>query len=510
MTPNIITKIAGPPGTGKTTSLLNHVDKLLESGVQPEDIVFTTFTKAGVNEAINRACARFGFPPARFHGFRTIHSLAYQNMPERGAVMATSDWIALGRSLGVSFSLRFSDEVYSSTGRTRGDYMLGLWSLGRVRLLPDLPSCFAQRRQMLDEHVDVTFAEFEHFVKSVAAYKEDYGKSDFTDMLENYLADGPDLHVPYVIVDEAQDLSPLQWAVIRKICRQAKRIIVAGDDDQCIHEWNGADPQPFMDLSASNYRVLPQSYRIPLSVHQMASKIIWRVKNRLPKEYEPRAEIGAVTRIADPFTLDMSRGSWLLLARNNASLESYANICRSKGLLFSSIAGGGVPPSMKHAIDSWFTLQHGGKISKESASDLYNWMSARNRVAWGAKTKLGEIPRGDYSYKELSEKAGLLTPLSLDWSQALDKIPPEARAYLKLVGKKEGLQGSPRITISTIHGAKGGEADNVVVMPDMTHRTFESFKRQPDPEHRVFYVAVTRAKSNLFIIQPKDIKTYPL
>ena len=70
-------RIFGPPGTGKTTTLLNMVDKALESGVRPMDIAFLAFTKKAATEAKERAAARFGLDPKEdLANFRTLHSLA--------------------------------------------------------------------------------------------------------------------------------------------------------------------------------------------------------------------------------------------------------------------------------------------------------------------------------------------------------------------------------------------------------------------------------------------------
>jgi len=60
----------------------------------------------------------------------------------------------------------------------------------------------------------------------------------------------------------------------------------------------------------------------------------------------------------------------------------------------------------------------------------------------------------------------------------------------------------PRIKLSTIHGAKGGEADNVVLFTDLTTA---ALKERGDDIHRVFYVGVTRTRQNLYIVEPEDV-----
>ena len=75
----------------------------------------------------------------------------------------------------------------------------------------------------------------------------------------------------------------------------------------------------------------------------------------------------------------------------------------------------------------------------------------------------------------------------------------------------ENLQGAPRITISTIHAAKGGESTNVVLLPQLTVATEEGFHKNPDDEHRLYYVGVTRTKNNLHIVEPdQPERSYPI
>ena len=72
-------RLFGPPGTGKTTQLLNMVDKALSSGVSPHEIAFLAFTRKAATEAKERAAVRFNLDPEDdLFYFRTIHSLTYK------------------------------------------------------------------------------------------------------------------------------------------------------------------------------------------------------------------------------------------------------------------------------------------------------------------------------------------------------------------------------------------------------------------------------------------------
>ena len=70
---------------------------------------------------------------------------------------------------------------------------------------------------------------------------------------------------------------------------------------------------------------------------------------------------------------------------------------------------------------------------------------------------------------------------------------------------KEQLNKKPRILLSTIHGVKGGEADNVILLTDLSRQTLKEYERVPDDVNRLFYVGATRTKKHLHIVEPKDI-----
>ncbi len=100
-------------------------------------------------------------------------------------------------------------------------------------------------------------------------------------------------------------------------------------------------------------------------------------------------------------------------------------------------------------------------------------------------------------------------PKDYSWHEALDKVPEYKKAYVSTVIQKEGsFNPVPRITLSTVHGSKGGEADNVMVLSDLSRKADESYWRQKDDERRVFYVALTRAKQNLYLVRSRSNREF--
>jgi superfamily I DNA/RNA helicase len=88
-------------------------------------------------------------------------------------------------------------------------------------------------------------------------------------------------------------------------------------------------------------------------------------------------------------------------------------------------------------------------------------------------------------------------------------IAPDEREYLRsCLRNGEKFFEKPRITISTIHQSKGGEADNVALITDMGKLSWENSHK--DEENRVWYVAVTRTRQNLMLIRPRGLRHYEI
>ena len=97
------------------------------------------------------------------------------------------------------------------------------------------------------------------------------------------------------------------------------------------------------------------------------------------------------------------------------------------------------------------------------------------------------------------------------WYDVFTAISVDERSYIRaMLRRGEKITKEPRIRLSTIHAAKGGEAENVILLTDISSRVYKSFQDNPDDESRVFYVGLTRAKENLYLIEPQTQKYFPL
>ena len=134
-------------------------------------------------------------------------------------------------------------------------------------------------------------------------------------------------------------------------------------------------------------------------------------------------------------------------------------------------------------------------------------MTANKGVAKEHRLLRGVFESKVLSMKDLLANHGLLT--TNIWHEVLDRVSEKEKQYLiACLRRGEKLTGVPRIKISTIHGSKGSEADNVVVITDIGQKSWLEMQKFPDDETRVFYVALTRVKKNLHIIQPKTNRSF--
>lgn len=497
MNPEIV---LGPPGTGKTTYLLSLVEEALAAKVPPERIGFFSFTKRAASEAIERACAKFGLQRRDLRYFRTLHSMCFQSLGlSNSDVMEGRKMEEFGDWLGVKITGVFNMSEGSSFGYEPGDRALFMENLARVRCVP-----LRQQYAALGGD-DLPWSLVERISRGLLQYKRDHRLLDYTDMLERFAAQdwGPELDL--LLLDEAQDQSELQWRVVRKLARRARRCVVAGDDDQAIFSWAGAATEFFVSMPGQ-VRVLGQSHRVPVAVQGVAHEIIGRVKARRAKDWAPRAEAGAVVRqraLRDtPVSVD---DTTLILTRNNYLLRDVAEHLRSLGVYYEWGDQTSIRPALLGAVRTWEALRRGETVPVDEARQVYDLMSTGVGVVRGYKSLPGFS--GAVTMQDLRDRGGLLRDDI--WHEALDRMEQKERLYmLRARQRGERLNERPRVRLSTIHGAKGGEADHVILLRDMANRTWQEMHDNREDEARVWYVGVTRARRQLSIVAPTGRTQY--
>jgi DNA helicase-2/ATP-dependent DNA helicase PcrA len=503
--------ILGPPGTGKTTTLLNILDEELARGTKPNRIGYVSFTQRAADEARTRAMARFKLEKEDLPYFQTLHSLCFRQLGLRSAQVLT------GPRLG-SFAnwagIRVTGRAWSHDGLLNnfesGDRILFMENLARIRGI--------SLRSLYDADDDgQSWTEVDRVARALVDFKREHSLVDYTDMLTQFLEGNSRPNLDVLLVDEAQDLSYLQWRIVYKLGDGVRRVVVAGDDDQAIYRWAGADIETFIDLEGEA-SVLGQSWRCPTSIQELSNHIIKDVAHRRNKQWSARAAGGSIKRVTEFDDVDID-DQWiegsptppvLVLARNQYILTEYVEpILRERGIVYELHGKSSIPTKALIAAETWERLKKGETASLANCRTMYDMLSPNDPKTKAVKIKRGFKSLNGFgnddqvllSLSELQQSGGLVVDVGLMWHEALDRLPSEEMAYMLAARKRgERLRASPRIRLSTIHSAKGAEAEHVVLMTELAWRTARELEQNPDDERRVWYVGVTRARNKLTIV----------
>ena len=496
-------KIFGSPGTGKTTTLLKLLEEKISEGFKPEKIGFVSFTRRAVREARSRVIKKFNLSEDDLEYFRTIHSLCYRTLNINSGQVFKGERVKEFSELARIEMSGVSEEDNSglAVGSKKGDLLLFCDEVSR--------SSERSLKEIWKElECDHTWEEQEYFSKVLINFKKSKNLLDFTDMLDVFIKEKTIPQLDILFVDEAQDLTTKQWRVIEKLNQHCKFRYIAGDDDQAIYRWAGADVKKFLNIKG-NVEVLPISYRLPKTIHKLACDISHKISLRQVKKWTSREDQGSITDISSIEDVDMSDGEWLILARSGYQLFKAESYCKRMGWFYEKGHHEFKTNKFVIAIRSWIKLNRGETISFDELKKLYQCIRSKTGIKRGFKKLEGVDQNVEFSLQNLRDDVGLIA--EGDWQEVIFGLDPEdILMFESLIKSGDIFKNKARIRLSTIHGIKGGESDNVVVISDISYKTWKKFNIEPDDEHRVFYVAVTRAKKNLFLLQPETKYSYEL
>lgn len=476
----MIYKYYGPPGTGKTHRLISRAKAYARIGVPLDRIGYFAFTKKAADEAKER----MPFANKKLKYFKTLHALAFECLGMiQEDVMQPYHYEELGKKLNlqVKFYDRYNKDESFYLGFENTYFQIIQRAFNRN---VDLKKEFN-----LEEYdpKDVDWITLDHINKNLLNYKSKKKIFEFNDMIKN-LTDQPKKIPEFdvIFIDEAQDLSPLQWKLYDILKTKTKDIYLAGDDDQAIFAWAGADVGRFIKEPAKE-KILIYSKRISRAVQEQSKVAIGNIVGiKKQKLYYPRNYKGISEEIYNLDEIDLIKGKWLILARTVSKLKKIEEILIEKGLYFESNKGKSIPVTLYRAIKNYERWRKGEELLEEHIKDIKDYVG---NIKWN-KNK--------------------------GWFEEFSLAHDDDKEYLvRLLENKENLDESSRIWISTIHAIKGGEQDNVILCLDLGNKIIKAMSQsqdKADEEHRVWYVAYTRAKNNLYMFKlaNKTRKAYPL
>lgn len=502
--------ILGPPGCGKTHRLIREIKTALANGTHPSRIGVISFTRKAIEEMVSRACAEFNLTPKDFPHMRTSHSFGFNGLGlQKQDVLSTEDYADLGSKIGLTFEgddkTSIDDGVSMPTIGGSGSQYLQLEHRARYRMVT------LEQEFNKEGNRDLFYPKLVQLHEQMNEYKSVMGKYDFVDMIEKYIDIGDPPGLDYLFIDEAQDFTPLQWEMAKKIAERADKVIIAGDDDQAVHRWTGVEVDLFIQ-SSNQVERLTQSYRIPRSVHRLANTVSRRITGRLEKEFQPREEEGLVDYVYHLEDIPVNEGSWTVMARTNYQVRELAKWFRASGFKFSMKGYASISEKLVGNILAWEDLCQDKTIGLQRLRQLYTGLPKQGEDAAlrrGATKLLDAIhPEAEVGMQQLQSDYGLLKGAEISAYNVL-RVSVSERNYIDAIQRRgEDLLSPPRIKLSTFHAMKGGEDDNCIVYTASTKACVGS--RYQEDEHRAFYVGVTRARHTLYILQTDNKYRYTL
>ena len=466
------TIVLGPPGTGKTTTLLNKVDTYLKK-TDPDKVGYFAFTQKAAYEARDRAIKKFNLTEDDLPYFRTLHSLAFRKLGiKKEDVMQRRHYVDLGKKLGFPVNYAKFEDDHGGIFTSDSEYL-------RIINLAKLRNITAEQQFDLAEHnSDLERDKLRIIANEIERYKKEYKLIDFNDMILNFIKSDESPKFDVVFIDEAQDLSLMQWDMAKSIWDKTADSFIA---------------------QKGLMMPLTQSHRIPAKVHNVAMNIINKVKPRIDKPWSPKLHQGSLSKYDDFEQIDMTSGEWLVLARTKYMLNDLEESLYRDGRYYVNKFKKTKEQELHYAAQDWENLRKGQPLAYKEVERIYGYMKDNTD-----KTKLkGMLKDSSYDINILKQDYGL--KVDTPWFEAFDDAPNRDVNYLRKMRKNgEKLNEPPRITLSTIHGAKGGESENVVLLTDLSENTMKAYERNADDENRLFYVGATRTKEHLHIISPKQ------
>jgi len=513
MTKTNETRVYGPPGVGKTSWIAREASKCAEK-YGGDQVSLCSLTNTAIQEVFGREI------PVPKENISTLHARCKRSLSAPDPAESHADEFIKGcprwSSIGGYDPCLPAWMSHGKKDSTDGEFVL---SGGAVSLY-DKAQLLRQGMVPKEKWPSVV----RQWYSAWSSWCRESGRMDFTGWLEAALEVRPLPPQQILFVDEAQDHTPLQLAVIRGW--QTRHRVLIGDADQCVYEWSGASPQEFIKdhPDCVGERVLEQSYRVPISVHRFAVRWINQIRNRKPIIYKPRPEEGKL--MYSPYTLndakdgDLPEGllenhdkTYMIIASCGYMLDDIINILKSKGIPFhnpyrKSNLKWNPLENLGYRIDSFLQKTWTGEEAKSWAEILRSkdvFMIGRKRSFLSfcdEKSDIRLTERDIFSF--FTEMAmGMIREKDLNLLAKFKSLGVAGSwKYARKVYAKSKEDRKPKLIIGTVHSIKGGESSHVYLFPDMSPAGMYDYHGVNKGRiHRLFYVGATRAKQTLTLCE---------
>lgn len=476
-------------GSGKTYTLMKCVEEI------PGDksILLSAFNRDIATVLKRKAKDMFNVNVSTLHGLGL--QMLQRNFPNEDLIL---DEFKYKSYLNTNIKSLSSINTYSLSKRDFARYMSNIESFinfGRCYLCETVKDL-----EFIEDRYDITTIADE---KEVALDILEYGKKnlsqiDYTDMiwLPNVLYCKPlGMLYDWIILDEAQDLSVCQREIVLKCRKINTRMLFFGDSEQSLYSFASSDPESFKRL-----KELPNTTSLPLSISYRCAKNIVDFAQKIVPTIEANND-GREGEIKYDVGLDEIQDGDMVLCRNNAPLmQVYVDFIKQGKKCF--IRGKDIGLNLKNMVKRTGievlnkSLQEDGVFVRlyDTLFDMINEIVCKYNV----------------TYSDAVESAAISN--RLDMIKALEILSDDINTSAELIAKIDGIFSDRKkggISLSTIHKAKGLEAENVYIacrhlMPSSRAKKDWEIRQ----EYNLMYVAYTRAKNILGFIDEKEFESF--
>lgn len=478
-------KVHGCPGTGKTTTLLKRL-QALQCCYTPKDITVTTFRRTTAAELIQD-----------FEGTQagTLHSICRKLLSGPG-VMSDKDNVKFGEIHGYKIKKREFNE-----DQVTGD-PIDCYSWLRNTFTP------LEDAYLYPGYDNISHLNLERFITEYEAYKQEEDKADFTDLLTRVLDDKVPLKTPVLMVDEYQDLTPLQDAVIKMFSRECEHTIIAGDPGQAIYGVFGGSPELFQAWQADTNTVLHESHRLYTPIWNLAKETLAMERQETPDIVTTEAPYNPIQEMSYDDPYPVHPGTVLYLLRANYQAPAIAMQLAESGRVFGGL--GGWSDNEIRLFNIILKMRTGGPIYRRDMYTLLRYypdhvQATAEELKHFRVTDKPPITNGLYEI--------MRTPNPVAYIKDSGKLfNTKIMQALRIRNTPVTPEDLKEVRVLTIHGAKGAEADTVYLHTGITSKIKKSIAipgPDSEAEARVWYVGITRAKRRLYLVKDKG-KNYGL
>ncbi|WP_329301561.1 ATP-dependent DNA helicase UvrD2 [Streptomyces sp. NBC_00659] len=517
-------------GTGKTRAITHRIAYGVRAGIlQPSSVLAVTFTNRAAGEMRGRL-RQLGAGGVQA---RTFHSAALRQLqyfwPKAvggGLPRLVDRKIQLVADAAAACRIRLDrGELRDVTGEIE-------W----CKVTQTIPADYAAAAARAGREAPRDPAETAKIYSAYEDLKRDRAVIDFEDVLLLTVAILQDRHdiaeqvrsqYQHFVVDEYQDVSPLQQRLLELWLGERDSLCVVGDASQTIYSFTGATPDHLLDFRTRHPGAtvvkLVRDYRSSPQVVHLANGLLSQARGRAAEhrlelisqrppgaepvyaEYtdEPTEAEGAARRIRDLIASGVPVGEIAILFRTNSQSETYEQALADAGVSYQLRGAERFfdrPEVRKAGAALRAAARFGGNDSLlDDAVDL----PSQVRAVLSGEGWTGKPPAGSGAVRERWESLAALVNLAQDF--AIAKPGATLGDLVAELDERASAQHAPTVqgvTLASLHSSKGLEWDVVFlvgVAEGMMPITYAKTEEQIEEERRLLYVGVTRAREHLFV-----------